>query len=223
MEYDFVVAPGADPKVIQLVFEGADRVKTNGQGDLVLYIADGEPRFRKPQVYQEINGTMQPISGNYVLLSPENLDDGQRTTGSGQQAIVNFQVAAYDASKPLVIDPVLSYSTYLGGGSNDDVEGIAVDVCGSGFDQSFDIAVDASGNVYVTGRTVSTDFPIANSLQPANNGREDAFIAKISDTGTTPIPTPTPIPTSGPLLRVPIADHADYNGDGKADIAVQKY
>jgi hypothetical protein len=150
LEYDFVVIPGADPKVIQLAFEGivgagfkpAPTIGDNG--DLILHTAGGEIRLHKPRIYQEINSVKQPISGGYVLLEIETQDSGLETQKVG------FQVAAYDISKPLIIDPVLSYSTYLGSSGTD---------VGSG------IAVDPSGSTYVTGNTTSTDFPTANPFQ----------------------------------------------------------
>lgn len=174
LEYDFVVAPGADPKIIQLAFEGADRMETDPQGDLILHTAVGDVRLRKPQVYQEINGIRQAIPGSYILL-PQSLGENR---DKGVQR-VRFEVAAYDVSKPLIIDPVLVYSTYLGG---------------SGFDQGYGIAVDAAGNAYVTGFTSSANFPTANPLQPTFDGSlcqsglllcSDAFVAKLDATGST--------------------------------------
>ncbi len=106
-------------------------------------------------VYQQVDGVRREIAGAYVL-------------NGGRQ--VGFQVAAYDASKPLIIDPVLSYSTYLGGGS-------AVGDSGLG------IAVDTAGNVYVTGNTSSTDFPTASSFQAAFGGGSDAFVTKLNAAG----------------------------------------
>src|SRR5437660_7473555 len=132
LEYDFVVAPGADPKRIGLGVKGADKLEIDEQGELVLHVSGGAIRQHKPVVYQEIDGTRQEIAGSYVLR-------GANRAG--------FKVAAYDRSRPLIIDPVvLSYSTYLGGGSHD---------------EGNDIAVDAAGNAYVTGSTRSHDFPPA--------------------------------------------------------------
>src|SRR2546425_2673194 len=124
-----MVAPGADPTVIRLAVEGADRLAVDAQGDLVLYVGDGELRLQKPLVYQAVKGIRQEVSGSYILTDTHQ---------------VGFKVAAYDASKPLIIDPVLFYSTYLGG---------------SGGEISGGIAVDASRNAYVTGGTGSTNFP----------------------------------------------------------------
>src|SRR5262249_8370479 len=94
LEYDFVVAPGANPDTIALGFTGADSVTVDAQGDLVLQTAAGAVREQKPFVYQEVNGVRQEIPGSYVL--------------HGQQ--VGFQVGAYDTSRPLVIDPVVQFA-----------------------------------------------------------------------------------------------------------------
>ncbi len=128
LEHDFIVAPGADPKVIALRFHGADKVEVDAQGDLVLHIGEGELRLLKPSVYQEPDGARRSIPGGYEL------------TGKHQ---VGFAVGAYDETKPLVIDPVLVYSTYLGGSAGD---------------SATSIAVDSSGYAYVTGYTSSTNF-----------------------------------------------------------------
>src|SRR5216117_574822 len=129
LEYDFVVSPGADPERIVLGFQGAERLEINAEGELVLHAAGGVIRQRVPVIYQEIDGVRTKIEGRYVLK------DAHR---------VGFQVAAYDPSRPLVIDPTLVYAaTYLGGNDAD---------FGSG------IAVDAAGAAYVTGQTFSTDF-----------------------------------------------------------------
>ena len=153
LEYDLIVAPGADPEAIQLAFEGEDKLVIDAQGDLVLDTPGGEVRQHKPLVYQEVDGGRREIAGTYVL-------------NGGRQ--VSFQVAAYDAGKPLIIDPVLSYSTYLGGGSTD---------------RGYAIAVDSSGNAYVTGQTDSTNFPTASPIQPANDGNSDVFVTKLNASG----------------------------------------
>src|SRR5882724_9962921 len=119
LEYDFVVAPGADPKKIVLGFKGADKLEIDAQGELVLHTTGGDIRQHKPVIYQEIDGVRQEIAGGYVIKS-------------GKRA--GFQLAAYDTTQRLIIDPVvLSYSTYLGGS-------------GSGGDEGNGIAVDAGGN-----------------------------------------------------------------------------
>ncbi len=155
LEYDFVVAPGADCRRIRLAFAGADRVQVDAAGDLILHTQGGQVRQHKPLIYQEVDGIRKEIPGGYVLCE-------------GQQ--VGFQVAAYDAKRPLVIDPVLVYSTYLGGSLGE---------------QGFGIAVDDEGSAYVSGITVSPDFPTANPVQPEYRDNIDAFIAKISADGST--------------------------------------
>jgi len=159
LEYDLVVGPGADPNQIKLAFEGADKIDLDPSGDLLLKIGDGELHLKKPIVYQELNGTRQPVSAKYVLRKEEKI--------AGLE--VGVKVAAYDENKPLIIDPALSYSTYLGGDSID--EGIS-------------IAVDGLGEAYLTGLTGSSDFPTANPLQAAGGGSMDVFVSKINAAGS---------------------------------------
>jgi len=155
LEYDFVVAPGVDPRVIRLSVQGQDELKLDAQGDLLLIKASRELRFHKPHLYQELHGARPTVSGRYVL------------EGSHQ---VSFQVASYDSSRPLIIDPVLSYSTYLGTAN---------------FDQGNGIAVDFNGHAYVTGFTSSSSFPTTSgSLDTTNNGGHDAFVTKLNPRGS---------------------------------------
>ncbi len=155
LEYDLVVAPGADPKAIRLRFEGADKISLDDQGSLIAHIAGGEVIQRAPVIYQEVGGARQEISGGYALQ------------GEGR---VGFQVAAYDASRPLVIDPVLEYASYLGGSERDYGHGIAV---------------DGAGNAYVTGETSSDNFPTtAGSFQPTAVGNIDPFVTRLSADGS---------------------------------------
>jgi hypothetical protein len=153
LEYDFVVAPGADPHRIKFDVRGAKRIRRDEHGDLVLKLGDDEIRWHKPVVYQEKDGAKQLIAARYAITEKNR---------------VGFKVAKYDVSRPLYIDPLL-YSTYLGG---------------SGVDSGYGIAVDSSGNAYVTGSTTSTDFPTMNPLQPANGGGSDAFVTKINPSGS---------------------------------------
>jgi hypothetical protein len=154
IEYDFVVAPGANPKDIELSIAGADYCHLDvATGDLLLRVAGREVRQLKPVAYQEVNGERHIVAANYILTANRQ---------------INFDVAAYDPTKPLVIDPVLVYSTYLGGSSSD---------TGSG------IALDPSGNAYVAGYTSSSNFPTLNSIQ-AYTGQQSGFVTKINTSGT---------------------------------------
>ena len=154
LEYDFIVAPGANPNRIKISFRGARKMSVNRKGDLILRARGGKVRLLKPVIYQEHNGVRKEIRGRYVRR-------GKRRIG--------FRVAAYDRSKPLVIDPVLVYSTYLGGGS---------------FETPSSIAVDSSGAVYVTGHTTSSNFPVVGALQPMGKGGSDIFITKLKADGS---------------------------------------
>ena len=166
LEYDFVVAPGADPNAIVLGFQGAERLEIDAQGELVLHSAGGAIRQRKPFIYQEIDGVRREIDGGYVLRGKNR---------------VGFQVAAYDSTRPLVIDPVLVYSTFLGG---------------SDFELGSGIALDSGGNAYVTGCTASLNFPTTSgAFQTANAGNDggacgnvvdggDAFVTKLDPSGS---------------------------------------
>jgi Beta-propeller repeat len=163
IEYDFVVAPGADPNVIRLGFVGLDQanfvgldqVNIDAQGDLVLKTANGEIRQRKPVAYQEVDGIRREITCSYALKDKQE---------------VGFELGEYDHTRPLVIDPVMAYSTYLGGGSDANYPG--------------SIAVDAAGNAYVTGVTYALDFPTSNPLQPNPAGNGDVFVAKLNPEGS---------------------------------------
>ncbi len=157
LEYDFDVAPGADPSVIQLAFQGATDPRIDAQGELVLGSPSGEVRLRKPVAYQEIAGEKHPVAVSYAKKGRDR---------------VAFQIAAYNPSLPLVIDPILIYSTYLGG---------------SNIDTSNGIAVAPDNTAFIAGSTFSTNFPTAHPLQANDGGGpdfpEDAFVAKISSDG----------------------------------------
>jgi hypothetical protein len=154
LEYDFTVAPGADPGAIRLAFPGAESATLDDQGNLVLQTAGGAVVEQAPVLYQEAGGVRQAVSGHYVLE-----ENGQ----------AGFAVGSYDQSKPLVIDPILSYSTFLGG---------------SGLDVGRGIAVDAAGNAYVTGTSASPNFPTANPLQATPGGAYNIFVAKLNPAGS---------------------------------------
>jgi hypothetical protein len=159
LEYDFVVSPGADPTQIALLFEGTEAMAIESSGDLVLQTSAGELRQHRPRAYQIIDGRERTVEGQYVVRpAPE----------SAGVAVIGFQLAAYDTSYPLIIDPILSYSTYLGGSSSD---------------QGFSIAVDQTGAAYIAGATASADFPLGGPMQPASSGGQDAFVTKLSVDG----------------------------------------
>ncbi|MEN6602071.1 MAG: SBBP repeat-containing protein, partial [Bryobacteraceae bacterium] len=159
LEFDFVVAPGADPDVIRLGFEGASRMEIDAAGDLVL--TDANLRLRKPLIYQEGTPSRRTLEGGYFAISPRE---------------VGFRITSYDKSQPLVIDPVLSFSTYLGGTSSENVTA-------SGDLKSAGIATDPQGNVYITGSTSSTDFPSGGKIGSAETGSADLFVSKFSSAG----------------------------------------
>jgi hypothetical protein len=190
LEYDFIISPGADPKAIRLGFDGlvgTQRAipKTDINGDLILDVKGGKVRLHKPLVYQEINGVRQEISGRYISLQPgtPNPHAPNSELISSEPREVGFEVAAYDTSKPLIIDPVLSYATYLGG-SGSDYTNPYNNIGGNG------IAVDAAGNVYMTGSTTSADFPTTlgtfdtSSNRFTSSGYTDAFVVKLNAAGT---------------------------------------
>jgi hypothetical protein len=157
LEYDFVVSPGADASAIRLSIQGAQSVNLDTQGNLVLHTSGGDVVEHAPVVYQDVGGQRQSVAGQFVL------------DGNGQ---VGFQLGAYDPSAPLVIDPVLVYSTYLGGSGNDSAAGMAV---------------DSAGNAYITGTTTSTNFPTTpGALQTRfdSNSSEIVFVSKLNASGT---------------------------------------
>jgi hypothetical protein len=163
LEYDFRVAPGAHPGQIRLGISGADNVHVDEQGSLIVQAGDLVIRQPRPWVYQETDGVRREVGGDFVLQSAVSR---QPSSGSGYQ--VDFAVGAYDASRPLIIDPVvLDYSTYLGG---------------PGSDYAYGVAVDQAGSAYVTGQTYGS-FPVVNSLQQYGGGG-DAFVAKLSPDGS---------------------------------------
>lgn len=221
LEYDFIVKPGADPHQIRLRFDGTERIRIDQSGDLVLTVKGGEVRQHRPVVYQDVAGSRTKIVGSYVLASNRE---------------IAFAIEPYDVSQPLIIDPVLSYSTFLGGAGQDYGQAIALDPVGNAYvtgitqsidfpfqtafqasnaggtagpwdafvtkltvngevsystylggsrdDSGFGIAVDPSGNAYLTGTTASTNFPTLNAFQPtAGGGGGDAFVVKLTPSG----------------------------------------
>jgi hypothetical protein len=159
LEYDFVVGPGRDASAVRLRFEGANKVALDAAGDLLLTLGKTVIRQPKPVLYQEVNGARVAVEGSYTIRR-----DGQ----------VGFAVGKYDRQLPLIIDPVLVYSTYLGG---------------SGSDEGFDLALDTAGNAYICGHTSSTNFPTVNAVQATFGGANfvggrDGFVTKLNAAGT---------------------------------------
>ncbi|HEX4537253.1 MAG TPA: SBBP repeat-containing protein, partial [Candidatus Acidoferrum sp.] len=174
LEYDFVVSPGANPRMIKLSFSGADKVRLDQNGNLIASVAAGDVSMRKPVAYQQDSkGQRQLVAANYVLR--------------GRHAAIS--VGSYDPKRELIIDPILEYSTYVGG---------------SNIDGGNAIAVALDNTAFIAGGTFSTDFPTAHPLQPNHGGPDDfsrdAFVAKISADGST-------------LL------YATYLGGGSEDVA----
>jgi uncharacterized repeat protein (TIGR01451 family) len=177
LEYDFVVHPGADPSGIKLALrstptsedaagsENSPHAKIERKGDLLVHVDGGEVRFRKPVVYQTVYADNTQgkahrilVNGNYVLTAKSE---------------VTFAVGEYDRTMPLVIDPALAYSSYLGGSQQE---------------QGYAIAADRSGNAYVTGYTISKDFPTSDAPQASNNSSflygANAFVTKFNADGS---------------------------------------
>jgi len=159
LEYDFVVAPGSSAKAIRLAVAGG-RLSLDREGNLAVTGKSGRVFFRKPAIYQEeAGGERKSVQGGFVLAGP---------------CRVRFSVGAYDHSKPLVIDPILTYATYLGGSGHDEANGIAV---------------DGNGNAYITGETSSTDFPTTTGSYQGSHastadGSYDVYVAKLNAAGT---------------------------------------
>jgi photosystem II stability/assembly factor-like uncharacterized protein len=155
LEYDLVVAAGANPKLIRFSAEGADQIRLDKTGRLLLGLKHGEVSLNKPVVYQlNDDGSRREVKGAYVVNGNE----------------VRFKLKRFDSSKTLVIDPILSYSTLLGSGANDN---------------TFGIAVDSQGNAYVTGTTDSAGFPTTPGAFKSTSQRGGAFVTKLDPTGST--------------------------------------
>jgi hypothetical protein len=159
LEYDFVVAPGANPNQVKLHFAGTEKLKLDSGGNLIIITKNGGIAFHKPVVYQVKNG--QPASQIGIQREPV---EGKFTLLAGNS--IGFKLGAYDKSRTVVIDPTLAYSTYLGGSNSDAAQAIAV---------------DADGNAYVAGTVSSTNFPLTSgAFQTICCG---AFVTKLNSAG----------------------------------------
>jgi len=219
LEFDLVVAPGANASQIEIEYEGAKSARLDGEGDLLLATDAGDIRMHRPKVYQtDAHGARSAVGAAFHL-------SGHRSA--------TFLISRYDRRRALVIDPSVEYSTYLGGSSNDQGNGIALDSAGNAYvagltrstdfptlnpqvtkkyaggtadafvtklnaagtaliystyvggsdtDQANSIAVDGAGNAYVTGDTISNNFPVQNPFQLRNKGA-NAFVVKLNATG----------------------------------------
>lgn len=154
LEYDFVVAPKANPNAIKLDFRGPQSLQLAANGDLLLQLGNGEVRLHKPVAYQTINGRRHTVAVNYTLRSHRR---------------VSFHLGTYDRRLPLVIDPVLVYSTLLGG---------------SAPETGRTIAVDKDGNAYIAGETFSNDFPGISPIQAIRGSNTEAFVLKLNAAGS---------------------------------------
>ena len=155
LEYDFLVAPGADPSRIELAFDGVDGIRTNQAGDLVLATAAGDFIQKKPKVYQQRNGRQVEVASHYRI-------------GTGKT--VRFEVASYDRRQELVIDPTIVFNALVGSSGDDFVRGVAI---------------DSSLNIYVSGHTLAADFPVVGaSISPPVSGSTKIVVFKLNSTGS---------------------------------------
>ncbi|VVB67772.1 Beta-propeller repeat protein [uncultured archaeon] len=153
LKHELLLKPGADPAKIVLVYSGQDNLSLEKDGSILIRTATGNLTDSEPFCYQEINGSRVTIEGSYRKIDEKR---------------IGFEIKSYNKSFALVIDPVLKYSTYLGGSS---------------YDIGYCIAVDGSGNAYIMGRTGSEDFPIKNAYHPTLPGSFNAFITKLTLAG----------------------------------------
>ncbi|MGA7313327.1 MAG: SBBP repeat-containing protein [Silvibacterium sp.] len=175
LEYDFIVAAKADPGLVRLRFQGAERLSITSSGDLAIRCRNGEIAFHKPVVYQMKGGIHEPVEGRFRRLAGNS---------------IGFRLASYDHTRAVIIDPALAYSTYLGGSGPCLNPGLSsAGTC----DSANAIAVDAAGDAYVVGGTINSDFPVtASAFQKVNNGMafnngyyiNNAFVTKFNPRGS---------------------------------------
>ena len=160
LEYDFIVDPDADPDCIALAYEGIEKLSVNKDGELVVHLKDGELIQKRPVIYQDIDGKRKFVDGLFQVQVPQN----------GESWSYRFELAAYDKTQALIIDPILSYSSYLGG---------------SNHDYGYDVAVNAAGESFIVGTTLSLDFPTINAYQSvAAADYYDVFITRLNAAGS---------------------------------------
>ena len=163
LEYDVIVKPGADPSEVKLSYEGIEGLEVRDDGSLEISLKEGSLYQKSPYIYQEIDGKRVVVDGAFKLLANEI---------SNKEPVhfaYSFEIASYDKSHPLIIDPIIAYSTYLGGSQMESGRGIAV---------------DSAGNAYVTGYSLSNDFPLsASPVDPTFQGTYEAFVTKINPAG----------------------------------------
>ncbi len=262
LEFDFEVAPHADPGMITMKFDGAETLSVNSTGELTLKAAGQEMALHSPDVYQVVDGRRRKIAGSYQMHAKNE---------------VSFNIGSYDRNRGLVIDPVLIYSTYLGGDHGELSTGIAVDSSGNAFVAGFtsspnfpatpgvikttcgtdglcnslddffvakyspsgallfstfiggsgdetnsgfpahSIALDSTGNAYITGNTSSTDYPVttgAFSTTLSASGGSQGAITKLNPTGTALVySTYLNNPTGAKIFIAPFAIAVDTGGN----------
>ena len=164
LEQEFIVNPGAEATQVQLAYRGVDKLQVGNDGSLAVRAAAGQMRETPPRIYQEISGRRVPVKGHFKLLSNTSY---------------TFEIAAYDKRQPLLIDPTLLYSTFLGGSAGNNLFTIGIRESATG------IAVDQSGNAYVTGFTQSPDFPVTSgAFQPVPGIGQQTFVSKLNPSGS---------------------------------------
>jgi len=171
LEYDFEVAPNSDPRQLSLRFGGAEDVSIDANGDLVLAISDGNIRLQAPRIYQTTGKQERPVQGRFELRGKSE---------------VGFVLGAYDRNRRLVIDPVLTYSTYLGGSGDEGCSLILTPSNPTPLSGCPAVAVDSASNAYIAGPTTSTDFPLSGSpFQSGLKGTSNIFVAKFNSSANT--------------------------------------
>jgi hypothetical protein len=175
LEYDIVVKPGADPSKVKFRYSGANDVRVTKNGDLSIAVNGGRLIFKKPGIYQQINGRKVWREGTFNIRQDKSATGVSETLARAKPRTFtcSFALGPYERGVPLVIDPQLVYSTFLGGSADNEAYGIAV---------------DNAGNTYIAGNTTSTDFPSLNPDQSNNAGGSnygDAFVTEIAPGGRT--------------------------------------